>query len=416
MMQIKRTIALFLAVLAFLVMTAALVRAELSEPETEKEPGVPVVFYGETLFRVHGKLGPFTAEDRARGIARRMVVLAKEPAVPVESIRVTPGREISSIGVSQETIMTVSDEDAAPLDRKRQDLAEAYRTKIQQVIATISYYDSPKGVFNGIIYTILASIAAIVLSLLPRKGFPRIYGAIRGWRDTHQPAPKSRAVRVLSADRVADFLIGFTRLLHVIAKVIVVYAYLSFVFGLFARTRGYAAILLSYILGPLAIIEEALLAALPNLFFIAVVVSITYYAIQFIKWIFRALENETIAVAGFYQEWARPTYQIVRFLVIALVAVAILPYIPGYHTPAFQVLSVFLAAIFSLSASSAVGNIVAGTVLTHTRAFQIGDRVKITDTEGDIVEKTLLVTRIRTNKNVDVTLPNSMVLGSYVTN
>ena len=50
------------------------------------------------------------------------------------------------------------------------------------------------------------------------------------------------------------------------------------------------------------------------------------------------------------------------------------------------------------------------------RPFQDGDRVKIADTVGDVVGRTLLVTRIRTIKNVDITIPNSMVLSSHLIN
>lgn len=42
--------------------------------------------------------------------------------------------------------------------------------------------------------------------------------------------------------------------------------------------------------------------------------------------------------------------------------------------------------------------------------------MKIADTVGDILEKNLLVTRIRTIKYVEVTIPNSMVLGSHIIN
>lgn len=59
---------------------------------------------------------------------------------------------------------------------------------------------------------------------------------------------------------------------------------------------------------------------------------------------------------------------------------------------------------------------VSGVVITYMRPFRIGDRVKIADTTGDVVEKTLLVTRIRTTKNVDITIPNAMVLGSHIIN
>lgn len=50
------------------------------------------------------------------------------------------------------------------------------------------------------------------------------------------------------------------------------------------------------------------------------------------------------------------------------------------------------------------------------RAFNLGDRVKIADTMGDVIEKTLLVTRVRTIKNVEITITNAMVLSSHVIN
>jgi small-conductance mechanosensitive channel len=42
--------------------------------------------------------------------------------------------------------------------------------------------------------------------------------------------------------------------------------------------------------------------------------------------------------------------------------------------------------------------------------------VKIADTVGDVKERTLFVTRIRTIKNVDITIPNGMVLSSHIIN
>ena len=66
--------------------------------------------------------------------------------------------------------------------------------------------------------------------------------------------------------------------------------------------------------------------------------------------------------------------------------------------------------------SSAIANVVAGTLLTYTRAFRVGDRICIGDTTGDVIEKSFLVTRLRTPKNEDVSIPNSAVLSSHITN
>ena len=119
---------------------------------------------------------------------------------------------------------------------------------------------------------------------------------------------------------------------------------------------------------------------------------------------------------GFYQDWAMPTYKIARFLVIAFALVMAFPYLPGSDSPAFKGVSIFLGVLFSLGSSSAVANVVAGVILNYTRAFSIGDRVRIGDVEGDITYKTLLVTHIRTIKNVEITLPNSTVLSGAILN
>jgi small-conductance mechanosensitive channel len=69
-----------------------------------------------------------------------------------------------------------------------------------------------------------------------------------------------------------------------------------------------------------------------------------------------------------------------------------------------------------LGSTSAVANVVSGIVLTYTRAFIGGDYVRISGTEGRIIERTAFVTRIRTAKNVDVSIPNAMIMADKVIN
>lgn len=63
-----------------------------------------------------------------------------------------------------------------------------------------------------------------------------------------------------------------------------------------------------------------------------------------------------------------------------------------------------------------MANIVSGTVLTYMYAFKIGDRVKIGDATGEVIEKTFLVTRIKTIKNLIITIPNSAVMSGHIIN
>ncbi len=123
-----------------------------------------------------------------------------------------------------------------------------------------------------------------------------------------------------------------------------------------------------------------------------------------------------IWVNTLHHELVEPTYQLLRMLVIAFALVAAFPYIPGSSSPVFKAISIFIGFLLSLGSTSLASNVVAGIVLTYTRGLRVGDRVQVADAVGDVIDRTLLVTRIRTIKNVVVTLPNAMVMQNQVNN
>jgi small-conductance mechanosensitive channel len=103
-------------------------------------------------------------------------------------------------------------------------------------------------------------------------------------------------------------------------------------------------------------------------------------------------------------------------LVLVLALVVVFPYLPGAKSPAFRGVSIFLGILLSLGSSSAVANTIAGIILTYMRSFLPGDWVQIGDNMGEVVERTLLVTRILTPKAEVITIPNSTVMGGAVKN
>lgn len=271
-------------------------------------------------------------------------------------------------------------------------------------------------ILGGLLVWVLITVAAITLFKGINATFRALRRRIPSWKGSLIKPVKLKTAEILSEDRIAEITDFLVRTLQFIALIILAYLYITFAFGLFEFTRTWAATLFSYITDPLWTALLAFVNYLPNLFYIAIISFITYNLLKLIRLIFTEVGKESISVPGFYSEWAEPTYKIVRFLVLAFAAIVIFPYLPGSDSPFFQGISVFLGILFSLGSSSAISNIVAGVVLTYMRPFKIGDRVKIADTMGDVVEKTLLVTRVRTVKNVDITIPNSMVLGSHIIN
>ena len=103
-------------------------------------------------------------------------------------------------------------------------------------------------------------------------------------------------------------------------------------------------------------------------------------------------------------------------MIVIFALVVAYPYIPGSGSEAFKGISIFMGIIFSLGASSAVANLIAGYMLTYRRVFRIGDRVKINNIMGDVIDTRLQVTHLKTIKNEEVIIPNSTILNNEVVN
>ena len=249
-----------------------------------------------------------------------------------------------------------------------------------------------------------------------RIGFDIITNRIQAEQDKRLKGFKIQRVQVFTANQLTNFLLGVNRYTRYGVNILLTLIYLTGIFSIFPQTRGIVTGILDSIFQSLSKGWQGFVDYLPNLLNLVIVIVITYYGLKLIRFIFDEVEKGTIAFSGFRTEWAIPTYQLVRFLVIAFALVLAFPYLPGSSSPAFQGISVFIGLLFSLGSTSVIANIVSGIVLTYTGAFRVGDRVKIADTVGDIVEKGLLVTRIRTIKNVEITIPNGMVMGSHIIN
>jgi small-conductance mechanosensitive channel len=197
---------------------------------------------------------------------------------------------------------------------------------------------------------------------------------------------------------------------------LIIYLALPIIFGFFPWTENYATTLFGYVLSPLKKIGLGIWHYLPNLITIFVIVLIFRYVLQFLYFLRTEIENGNLRLPGFYTDWANPTYQIIRILILAFMIIIIFPYLPGSDSPIFKGVSVFLGFLLTFGSAGSLSNIISGLVLTYMRLFKKGDRVKIGEVTGDIIERSLLVTRIRTTKNEVISIPNSTVMGSPSTN
>jgi small-conductance mechanosensitive channel len=195
-----------------------------------------------------------------------------------------------------------------------------------------------------------------------------------------------------------------------------VFAGAPFLFSFFPWAERVVDLFYTYISKPVKYVVFGFIDFIPSLFFIFVIAFITRYVVRVMREIARDIELEKLKIKNFHKDWANPTSKILGLFIYALALVMIFPYLPGSGSTAFQGVSIFIGAIISFGSTSAIANIIAGIVITYMRPFQIGDRVKVDHILGDVIEKTILVTRIRTPKNEDVTIPNANILVGTITN
>ncbi len=384
---------------------------------TEKDLPQAVVVDGKELFQVMVRVGSFSPQDRADIISGRVEKIAKNYAIDIETIHVQEIGNTMEIVAGKQIIMSITDVDA---QAEQQTLIALADERMDIIKSTIKEYRIERSTKNMSLYS-LGTIALTGLlwrlvywlqSLLKRMKQKLAEHEISESRYSF----KIQKFEVLSSGQIYSVVSQMMNISIWVLQGILIYFYLFSVLSIFPGTRKYAHQLLGYILEPIMMVLETIVSFLPNVSIIIVIIIISRYFLQGVHLFFNHIKQGNIKISGFYIEWVDPTYKIVRFLVLALTLISIFPYIPGSQSAAFQGVSVFIGVLFSLGSSSTVSNIVAGIAITYTRAFSMGDRVKIGEHIGDIIEKTLLVTRIRTIKNVDIIIPNSSLLNGSITN
>jgi small-conductance mechanosensitive channel len=221
---------------------------------------------------------------------------------------------------------------------------------------------------------------------------------------------------IVSAKEMNKFIVWFVHAFGLLVAFLIGISFLNVALGLFEQSRPMAGGLLTLILDSVGYVFQRIIDYIPSLMVIVVVLLIVRFLLHVVNIVFKGVAAGQISIPGFYSEWANTSFNLVRLLIYALTLIIIFPYLPGSDSPAFQGLSIFIGLLLSLGSTTAVANVVAGIVLTYTRAFAVGDRVSIHDTTGIVVERSSFVTRLETTKHEIISIPNSMVLSGHIIN
>lgn len=375
--------------------------------------GYPVIPFNDTLFLVYNKIGSFTAKERAKAISNRIKTLYKEPYFNSDSLSLIKSDISMDIVYNSDfVVMSVTDLDSKTVGSSNFELAQKNLAIIQKEILFQKENNATENWLKriGLVLVLILFVFAIVFAI--NKIFRWIRLFLIKKQERYFSGIKIKESYIFAPEKELEFVLKFVMLIRLFVLLFVFYISLPAIFSVFPETKIYASTLLKWIFSPAKSALMGFVHFLPNLFSILVIVVLFHYLLKAIKFFVDEIQKGQIKIEGFYSDWAKPTFNIIRVLIYAFMVVVIFPYLPGSNSPVFQGVSVFVGVLFSLGSSNAIANMIAGLVITYMRPFKVGDFIKIGEVSGTVIEKTTLVTRVRTPKQEDITIPNSTVLSS----
>lgn len=379
--------------------------------------GFPVLgVLNDTIFYIYSKLGASTPAERADRITQKIRRVYQDDFFSSDSIYVRQSDYTLDLVYGEIIIVGISELDALWLGKTMEEAASEIKVKIRNSILKAKEIYSLSKVLSRIGLVLLVFFCAGLFIWLISRASSRLLNFISAKKDIWLKSLTYKDYTFLTAEHEYAIIHFLAKIIRWLLYAILLYITLPVIFSIFPFTRGWADSLFSLLWTPFKGIIIATWKYLPNLFSILVILFIMKFVMRFVRYIFTEIEEGKLNISGFHSDWAMPTYSIARFLIYAFTFVLIFPHLPGSDSIIFKGVSVFLGILFSLGSPSVIANTVAGLVITYMRPFKNGDRIKIGDITGDVIEKTILVTRLRTIKNEEITLPNTSVLTGSTTN
>ncbi|MEI7896463.1 MAG: mechanosensitive ion channel domain-containing protein [bacterium] len=372
--------------------------------------------FGTEIFRMYAAIGPFSPAKRARLTEQQIKIIASIPFYHTDSIKIFKSDIAYAIMYEESIINSIFEEDARAEGLTREEVARNREVKIITAIQQHRHLKNFGEILKNAGFSVGILVLYIIFIILLNRLFRMLSKRMTGWQSRIMKLLRLKEYEFFNRQRQLSFLLISLNILRWVIILLLLMVTFIFIFYLLPWTKEISIRILEAVINPLRNILQSFWQYLPNLVTILVILFVTRLIIRLFKFLKVEVEKGTLKIPGFYSDWALPTFNILRVLIIIFTLVAIWPYLPGSGSQVFQGVSVFFGLMFSLTSASALSNFMAGLTLTYTRAFKLGDRVKIGDVTGDIIEKSMIVTKIRTIKNEEITVPNNKIMNSEVIN
>lgn len=380
-------------------------------------PGEPATleFWNRPIVVLRAALRGVTPAERAERARRRMEELPPSlgpQAVEVASAKVGP-LEGTAVVAGNAVLFFVFPGDVDPSSGDTvESVAEAAAGQLRDALAARAAQKQPQMLARAVLSSVAATAALALILWVLARARRLIVRSIQ--------ALERRFTRPVFGFPVGRHLAGVelyvARGAILLAQLFAVYLWLTFVLSRFPYTAPWGARLGGYLLRLAAELGNGALRAVPGVFAVLVILLVARYLTRLATVLFGRIEAGRAAVGWLDPEAARATRRIAVVLLWLFAIIVAYPYIPGSDSAAFKGISVFAGLMLTLGSAGFVGHLLSGFIVVYSRSLRPGEMVKIGDTMGTVSEVGALATRIVTARGEEVSIPNSVLVGSTVTN
>ncbi len=404
---------------SLLVFSAGMVHA--AEPDAAKVErrevfsGSPVKIYNRTVAVFRGELMGMSPQLRAeRAVGQLNRLLSKGGKGLVTSQQIPQGYVIMLDGIL--AFLLVQD-DIDPLggETLQQTVAEVVMA-LEQVVKENSEALDVTMMLRAAGLAAVATIIFLCIILLLRwirvKLVSRLAQLAHEYSEKFQVGGES----LIHRDRIFS-LVGYgISLLYWLIMVIVFFEWFGFVLARFPYTRPWGEQMNHYLVSGAVDVGSTVLHSIPGVIVALLIFLVAKLVNNLLGSIFERIEQGKFELAGLDRDTVHPTRRLIAAAIWVFALAMAYPYLPGAQTAAFKGVSVLVGLMVSLGGSNLVGQAASGLILMYTRTLRPGEYVQIASTEGTVVELGMFATRIRTGLGEELTLPNSLIMGSVTRN
>lgn len=377
-------------------------------------PGVPLVIEGDTLLYIYASLGGEDAAHRVESVARKVTQIGKSLKLTTDSMHIFESEYTADVMCGEVVLIRVSDLDGLWNGMSRHELAEQQMRILSVEIEKLHADYGLKAKLTGLGWAVFLIVVQLLLFLLTARFVRYLRRLVIDGLNVKPLVVKG--YELMNVHQEKRILLLLTRVLQIFLVIVQLFISLPLLFSIFPETEKFTWNMINYVWSPLRDMVISFVRYFPNIVKIIVIVYVVRWVLKGLHHLSDEISVGHLKIDRFYQDWAEPTYHIIRIFIIAFTVVVIWPLLPGSESGVFKGVSIFVAALFSLGSTTTIGNLISGIIITYMRPFLVGDYVRIGEQEGEVVEKNAFITRLKDIKGNVVTVPNNSILSQQTIN